>query len=164
MSETTLTDQPNAGMLLDGDAPRLASTPMTAPAPGERKPQLDAPVIELPADAPTLPVVSPVLASAEVTTRPDTPATAPTTEEADAPVEDSESDHPMAHLMPSKSAPSEASKRAAEIRAAKKAKAKKIKIGVAAGFLVFAVAAGPPLFGWLTDAINEAGNTSTVQE
>ena len=45
--------------------------------------------------------------------------------------------------------------------AAKKAKGKKIKIGVIVGFLVVAVAAGPPLFSWLTDAINEAGSVST---
>jgi hypothetical protein len=69
----------------------------------------------------------------------------------------------MAHLMPQKSAPSEASRRAAEARAAKKAKAKKVKLAVAAGFLVVAVVVGPPLFKWFNNALNEAGNTSTEE-
>ena len=75
----------------------------------------------------------------------------------------SEPVHPMAHLMPQKAAPSEASRKAAEIRAARKAKAKKVKFGVAAGCLLVAVVAGPPLFKWLGNAINDAGSTSTEQ-
>lgn len=69
----------------------------------------------------------------------------------------------MAHLMGAKKSPSEASRKAAEIRAAKKAKARKIKIGVAIGAIVFAVAVGPPLFRWLSNALDEAGDTSTEQ-
>jgi hypothetical protein len=70
-------------------------------------------------------------------------------------------EHPMAHLMPQKSKPTQASIRAAEQRAIKKAKAKKIKVGVAAGALVVAAVAGPPLWSWLTNAINEAGGITT---
>ena len=65
----------------------------------------------------------------------------------------------MAHLMPEKLQPSEASIRAAEIRAAKKAKARKIKIGVAIGAVVFTAVVGPPVARWTIDAINEAGST-----
>ena len=71
--------------------------------------------------------------------------------------------HPMAHLMPEKTAPTEASLKAAAIRAARKKKAKRIKLGVAAGFLVVAVVVGPPLWSWLTNAINESGGASTEQ-
>jgi hypothetical protein len=73
------------------------------------------------------------------------------------PVDGAESGHPMAHMMPSKSKPSAAAARAAEIRAARKAKTRKIQIGVAIGALVVAALAGPPLVSWLTNAINEAG-------
>ncbi len=70
----------------------------------------------------------------------------------------------MAHLMPSKQMPTEASRHAAEQRAIRKAKSKKIKIGVIAGVLVVSAVVGPPLGKWLVDAVNEVGNTSTVDE
>ncbi len=67
--------------------------------------------------------------------------------------------HPMAHLMPEKMKPTEASLRAAEARAAKKAKARKIKIVVWVCILAFSAVVGPPLGKWLVNAINEAGST-----
>ena len=70
-------------------------------------------------------------------------------------------EHPMAHLMPARSKPTEASIKAAELRAAKKSKAKKVKILVAIGALVVTALVGPPAVSWLTGAINEAGDTST---
>ena len=78
-----------------------------------------------------------------------------TTEVSDGPV------HPMAHLMPGKTAPSEASRKAAQLRAAKKARAKRIKFGVAVGFIVAAVVVGPPLWNWLTDTFDESGSITT---
>lgn len=191
MSDTTLDGQPDApSLLLDDDAPRLSSAPLHAPTPTAGAPAPATPPGEAPS-APSLPVVSPVLASAEATMQPESPATpapappveapptptlpdvapvlasAATTMHADSSDGDQDEDakvdadgepvHPMAHLMPAKSRPSEAQRRAAEQRAVKKAKARKIKIGVAAGFLVVSAVVGPPLFSWLTDAINEAG-------
>ena len=70
-------------------------------------------------------------------------------------------EHPMAHLMPAKSKPTLASIAAAEQRAIKKAKAKKIKIGVFVGALAVSAVAGPPLVSWFGNALNEAGDTST---
>ena len=64
----------------------------------------------------------------------------------------------MAHLMPEKTGPSEASRRAAEARAVKKKKAKKVKIIVGVCALAFTVVVGPPLAKWTMNAINEAGN------
>lgn len=102
-------------------------------------------------DLPTLPTVAPAVHQA-----------GPAVNEAEAPVPTDE--HPMAHLMPTKSASSEASRRAAGIRAAKKGKARKIKIGVALGALAVTAIVGPPLGKWFVDAINDAGNTSTEVE
>jgi len=172
---------------LDGDAPRLASAPTIATLPTERNPPApslapslappptmpgaptlsDAPALP---GAPTLPVVSPVLSSLNTPLAPD-PTTAveqangaqpnPATDDA---AVAAEPDHPMAHLMPTKTMPNEASRRAAEKRAVHKAKSKKIKIGVISGMLIFTAVVGPPLGKWLVDAVNEAGNTSTVEE
>jgi hypothetical protein len=64
----------------------------------------------------------------------------------------------MAHLMPEKAGPSEASRRAAEARAIKKKKAKKVKIIVSICALALTVVLGPPLAKWTIDAINDAGN------
>lgn len=177
---------------LDGDAPRLGSTaPMSAPtappgistsaptapaAPSVDTPPPVTPTLELPS-LPSLPTASPVLTSPAGLASPDdgidatgprpaAPAPVPVPDDAAASSTTetpSEPVHPMAHLMPEKAAPSESSRKAAELRAAKKAKAKKIKIGVAAGFLVVAVVVGPPLWGWLTNAINESGSTSTEE-
>jgi len=66
----------------------------------------------------------------------------------------------MAHLMPEKSKPSEASLRAAEARAVKKKKAKKIKIIVGGCALVVTAVLGPPLVKWTVNAVNEAGSVS----
>jgi hypothetical protein len=71
--------------------------------------------------------------------------------------------HPMAHLMPTKSVATEASRRAAKARAAKKAKARKIKIGVAVGAIAVGAVVGPPAGKWLVNAINESGSTKTEQ-
>jgi hypothetical protein len=113
-----------------------------------------------PTDGPSLPVVSPVLTAPAAPVLPAV-ATAPTAPAGhDAPESTAPKEHPMAHLMPAKSVPGEASRRAAEKRAIQKAKAKKVKIGVAAGMLVFTGLVGPPLGRWLVTAINEAGSTN----
>jgi hypothetical protein len=130
-------------------APGAAPTPTPPPAPAA-EPTFVAPA-ETGPDAPVLPSL------------PTATACAPSTAESDedgAPSDSGEPVHPMAHLMPVKTAPSEASKRAAEQRAIKKAKARKIKIAVAIGAIVVAAVAGPPLFRWVANAVNEAGNTS----
>jgi len=148
-------------LTIDGDEPRLASGPIAAPAPAET-PDVFAPTSQVPAHAaaPTLPLVSPVLPESS-------PTAARTPHGTEGPREsdtvDNENPHPMAHLMPQKSIVSEASRRAAEQRAEKKAKARKIKIGVAIGSLVVVGVVGPPLGRWLADAVNEAGSTSTEE-
>lgn len=176
MSDTVVNDPADAGtpadttgFFLDGDAPRLSATPTIAPPPGGRSEPMtpSMPTIQnLPADAPTLPAVSPVLSSPATTLLPSASTSADHSDSTDGSSEavETEPEHPMAHLMPTKSAPTEASRRAAEIRAARKAKSKKIKIGVVAGMLVFSAVVGPPLGKWLVDAINEAGDTTTVEE
>lgn len=169
----------------DHPAPALPGLPTndaTSPAPeassdpDARTPPLPTP--EAPAngsftDIPTAPAASPTLPSAGAPTdAPTLPSSAPATAVATATETGDEpgstdgpaaAAHPMGHLMPQKSAPSEASKRAAEIRAAKRAKARKVKIGVAVGALVVAALAGPPIFGWVSDAINEAGSTDVEE-
>jgi hypothetical protein len=212
MSETALTP-PNEmtppaapeNTFLDGDAPRLGSTPLTAPAPmgGGATPAATGSVA-----APSLPVGSPVLSgpsspmhtSADLATAaapatppapvaeaapatpsipapslPSLPTAAPAVPAAPAQVTDAadtdtaqapsqgDAEHPMAHLMGGTSRASEASQRAAELRAAKKAKAKKVKIFVAIGALVVSAVVGPPLWSWFTNALNEAGTTSTEE-
>lgn len=169
------------GFFLDGDAPRLASAPilppapMGAPGPTDQTDQTDQAAGSVPsepepttttapepsddasrvahqlvgvdpADLPSLPTASPVSVS-EI----DDETTAEAVEPAD---------HPMAHLMPAKSKPTEASMRAAAIRAEKQAKAKKIKIGVAIGAIVVTAVVGPPLWSWLSNAVNEAGGST----
>ena len=179
MSETALTptnETPTSGpasMLLDGDAPRLGSTPLTAPSPmGAGVPVAptsqradvfgaDTPAPALPATAapsipapslPTLPSAAPAIPSATASQLEDGTET-PTTG----------SEHPMAHLMGGATKVSAASQRAAEIRAAKKAKAKKMKIGFVIGALVFAAVVGPPVWSWFTNALNETGTTNTEE-
>jgi hypothetical protein len=191
MSDTAVTPtNPTAspatsnGMLLDGEAPRLGSAPIIPPAPmgGAGTPTTTDPGTATPsasvispvlsseespmhADEPRFATNAPVISEAEMPTLPTaapTAPTAPTPTDTDAvPAEDAEPQHPMAHLMPSKSKPTEASIRAAEQRAIKKAKAKKIKIGVVVGALVVSALAGPPLVSWLTNAINESGSLNT---
>lgn len=183
IDETPAASETSTSFLLDGDAPRLGSPrpmqPSLVPTPA---------FVDLDG-GPTLPVVSPVLSDGAPTlpslpalpgaaaisgaglpTLPSLPAlpgvpapagTAPSAGPGEEPTP--ERRHPMAHLMPEKIKPSEASLRAAEARAVKKAKAKKIKLAVAAGLLVLAVVVGPPLGRWLVDAINEAGSTKSEQ-
>lgn len=153
------------GFFLDGDVPRLGSAPLIAPAPlgtdevsggtavttaapepeplrfAEQAPLLDE------TDIPTLPTAAPEATPIIIE------------DESDDETDADPDEHPMAHLMPSKSKPTEASMRAAELRAEKKAKAKKIKIGMAIGALVVSALAGPPLFSWLSNAVNEVGVT-----
>lgn len=181
MSETALTptnQTPTAGhmsMLLDGEAPRLGSTPLTTPAlmggvstvpavptgadvsgadmPAPLMSAAVAPSLPAPA-LPTLPAAAPVVPTTASAQHEDgtegEPTAAATT-----------SDHPMAHLMGGATKVSAASQRAAEIRAAKKAKAKKMKIGFVIGAIVFAAVVGPPVWSWFTNALNETGTTST---
>jgi hypothetical protein len=160
---------PSIELMLDGDLPRLATEPSAAPPPELRHQTGDLEgTIVMPDDAPVLPLISPVLTAPGIQAVPsgdqtDDDTTSPTTEQTDA-TENGQAEHPMAHLMPVKSLPTEASRRAAEQRAIKKAKAKKIKIGVAAGALVFSAVVGPPLGKWLVDAINDAGDTTPAEE
>lgn len=176
MTDTAVTTTETAppatpdGMFLDGEAPRLGSAPIIPPAPmGSTGTQ----VASDGAGAAPLPVVSPVLAEerfakqkppvddADLPTLPTVETTRPLSTEDDVDDEpeddDGEPRHPMAHLMPAKSKPTEASIRAAEKRAVKKAKAKKIKIGVAVAALAVAALSGPPLVSWLSDAVDDAG-------
>jgi len=150
---------------LDGEAPRLGNGPSMTPPPVATPTEFAAPPSEFatpqpmsPTDGPTLPVVSPVLTAPALPAGGAVSAAPPGDDasESTAPPE-----HPMAHLMPAKSVPGEASRRAAEKRAIQKAKAKKIKIGVAAGMLVVTGLVGPPLGRWLVTAINEAGGTTS---
>ena len=172
VNDTTNTLAPDGNTLapdgntlsLDGDMPRLGSSaPMIPDLPAATFTNIDS--------GPTLPVVSQVLTDNSSPTLPTLPSPTLPTPAIAAPaiaVPDTgetagpgEPRHPMAHLMPEKTRPSEASLRAAEVRAAKKAKAKKIKIGVAIGAIVVGVVIGPPLARWTIDAINEAGSTKT---
>ena len=170
MSETAVNDTTNTlapdgnTLSLDGDMPRLGSSaPMIPNLPAASFTNIDS--------GPTLPVVSQVLTDNSSQTLPTLPSPTLPTPAIAAPAiavpEDgvtagpAEPRHPMAHLMPEKTRPSEASMRAAELRAAKKAKAKKIKIGVAIGAIVVGVVIGPPLAKWTINAINEAGSTKT---
>lgn len=160
----------HARFFLDGAMPRLATGPTPGVAPDKRQrstPISAAPVANsmpnpsLPS-LPTLPVVSPVLDSPAALAHGSVPTAAPTSDEAAA--VSAPARHPMAHLMPEKMAPSEASKRAAEARAAQKKKAKRTKMIVIGCMLVFTAVVGPPLWKWLTNALNEAGKTTPVAE
>lgn len=166
---------------LDGELPRLGTATLTAPPP-----ESDAPLVgagptgtaglALPS-LPTAPSVAPsqpgtahpsaAPAGLDVAGLPTLPSAPPARTEATESAPEggpaTTVDHPMAHMMPPKASPSEASRKAAEIRAAKKAKGRKVKIGVAVGAIVIAVVVGPPLFRWFGNAINEAGSTSTEQ-
>lgn len=179
MSDTANSDvfAAPSGLLLDGEMPRLGSaTPMM--------PNLPAPTIASVDGGPTMPLMSPVLTDDASTTpmpgmpalpslpMPSLPVNTPPAPVLSAPAltemetatlapAPAEPRHPMAHLMPEKGKPSESAIRAAELRAAKKRKGKRIKIGVIVGFLVVAGVVGPPAFKWFSNAVNEAGKTST---
>ena len=140
VSETVVNETTNE-LILDGEAPRLGTS-----------------------SAPMLPNVPPASAFSNVDSGPTLPVSAPTplAPPSESGVEaSSEPRHPMAHLMPEKAGPSEASRRAAEARAAKAKKAKKVKIIVWSCVLVVTVVVGPPLAKWTINAINEAGNMKT---
>lgn len=139
----------SAPVLASPGLPGLRSHPTTPAAPVPVAIPTPDVALDTTADLPSLPTV----ASAVHHAVPATPATQTAAQPA--------SEHPMAHLMPQASAPSEASRRAAEIRAAKKAKARKVKIAVAVGALVVAAVVGPPVGRWVVDAVNEAGSTTT---
>ena len=160
VSETVVNETTNA-FLLDGDAPRLGTT--SAPILPNVPPASSFGSVD---SGPTLPVVSQVLTDGSAPTLPTLPVSAPTppapasSESAPEPL-GTEPRHPMAHLMPEKIKPSEASLRAAEARAVKKKKAKKVKIIVGVCALAVTAVVGPPLAKWTIDAINEAGKVST---
>ena len=184
MSETAVNHHTDtAASVGDDDTPRLASAPISAPTlPGQSAPMAPPPSFVAPTEAPAMSVApsgAPDLPMSvpEVDTPalPSLPTVAPATPQrvaemaADEEGTGSESApgepaHPMAHLMPAKSKQTEASRRAAEARAAHKKKAKKVKIAVIAGMIAFTALVGPPLFKWLSNAINEAGDTKTVEQ
>lgn len=160
VSETV--DDTTNSFLLEGDAPRLSTS--SAPMLPNVPPASSFANVD---SGPTLPVVSQVLTDGSAPTLPTLPSPAAMAiaeaasivalEEADK-VE--ERRHPMAHLMPEKIKPSEASIRAAEARAAKKKKARKVKIIVGVCALAVGVVVGPPLATWTIGAINDAGKLS----
>jgi hypothetical protein len=183
MSETAVNHHTDtAARVGDDDTPRLASAPIAAPTlPGPSTPMAPppssaptaAPTMSVaPSGAPDLPMAVP---EASAPALPSLPTAAPATPQrvAEMAAEDDgtgsesasgEPSHPMAHLMPAKSKQTEASRRAAEARAAHKKKAKRVKIAVIAGMIAFTALVGPPLFKWLSNAINEAGDTKTVEQ
>ena len=55
-------------------------------------------------------------------------------------------------------------KKASTAKDIQKAKAKKTKIGVISAVVVVSAIVGPPLARWVIDAVNEAGNVSSVVE
>lgn len=68
--------------------------------------------------------------------------------------------HPMAHLMPERTKPTEAQIRAAELRAANKKKSRRAKVLVVVSAVGLGFFAGPPLAAWVVDAVNESGSTT----
>ncbi len=159
----------HARFFLDGEVPRLATGPTAGVAPDKRErstpisvpPVGSTPTPSLPS-LPTLPVISPVLSSHAALAH--GPAGIADHVSDDAVEVSTPARHPMAHLMPEKMAPSEASRRAAEARAAHKKKAKRTKLIVIGCMLVFTAVAGPPLWKWLTNALDEAGTTTPAVE
>lgn len=168
MSDSAVNDTLGT-FLLDGELPRLgeparpvvtpdlslaADVSFAPPPPGS------APLLQ--SSAPTLPTPtlgSPVLPGS---VQPSIPTTATPTGESDEPAVEAEAPrHPMAHLMPEKTQPSESSLRAAQLRAEKKSKARKKKLIGLVIFLAVAALVGPPLGRWLVDAINDAGKVQT---
>ncbi len=161
-----------AGSPLLPNVPRPAATP-----PEPRSVPLTAPTGDVSTPAGGMPRLAPSLPSAPSTpsVTADIPAhTAGTipiepelVEVVQAIVEEEESrfvetpEHPMAHLMPQRTKPTEAQLRAAAIRAARKKKSRRIKIIAAVLVIGTGALAGPPLAAWLVDAINESGKTST---
>ncbi|HUF98880.1 MAG TPA: hypothetical protein VMM60_12195 [Ilumatobacter sp.] len=72
--------------------------------------------------------------------------------------------HPMAHLMPVRTKPTEAQQRANQLRAAKKKKSRRIKVVAVIATVAFGALAGPPLATWLVDAVNESGSTTNTTD
>ena len=122
VSDTVVNETTNA-FLIDGEPPRLgtSSAPMLPNVP----PATSFSNVD---SGPTLPVVSQVLTDGSAPTLPTLPVSAPTPPtasiESTSEAATGEPRHPMAHLMPEKIKPTEASLRAAEARALKKKKAK----------------------------------------
>lgn len=163
MRDSTTNENPVDAFLIDGDMPRLAAPVLPQATPAAQSTALlvtpealfappapgSAPLLK--ADTPSLPM--PVLAA------PVPSGSSPVaSDDGEAVVEPR---HPMAHLMPEKSKPTEASMRAAALRAEKKAKARRTKIIVGVVMLAFTAVVGPPAFTWLADAVNEAGSTKS---
>lgn len=67
--------------------------------------------------------------------------------------------HPMAHLMPQRTKPTEAQVRANELRSWKKKKARRAKVLVVVAAVAIGAFAGPPLAAWVIEAVNEPGTT-----
>ncbi len=170
MRDSTTNETPVDAFLIDGDVPRLAAPVLPKPTPVSTASPLlvtpDALLAPPPpgsaplliADSPSLPMpmlAAPVLSGAGSSSGASDDGDGDGT---------SEPRHPLAHLMPEKSKPTEASIRAAQLRAAKKAKARRTKIIVIVVMLAIAAVVGPPAFRWLADAVNEAGSTKTDEE
>jgi hypothetical protein len=160
---------PSPMLSAPGSAPVLGSPelPSLPSLPTAVKPPSPTPS-PITADPVTTTVMAPDMTTSDLPTLPTVTAAVhqavPATGDTAVPPSATPDEHPMAHLMPQKSAQSEASKRAAGIRAAKKAKGRKIKIGVAIVALAVAAIVGPPLGKWFVNAINESGGTSTEIE
>lgn len=143
----------NAPVLPSASAPIVSTPPAPEPKNAEERFALNAMEFDT-ATLPTLPEAGPVAPVMVESVEPETT-------DGEQGSTDGAEKHPMAHLMPAKSKPTLASTRAAEQRAIKKAKTRKIKIGVFIGALAVSVVAGPPLYSWFGNALNEAGDTST---
>ena len=72
--------------------------------------------------------------------------------------------HPMAHLMPPRTKPTEAQARANDLRASNKKKARRTKVLVVVAVVAIGAFAGPPLAAWVVNAINESGATTDPTE
>ena len=72
--------------------------------------------------------------------------------------------HPMAHLMPPRTKPTEAQLRANELRASNKKKGRRTKLLVVVAVVAIGAFAGPPLAAWVVTAINESGATTDQTE
>jgi hypothetical protein len=152
------------------DGTNVAAQPsITAPGPDAVRP-LPSAAPRSSEPAPVLPLVSPVLSSpwaaptataVQADSAPDHPAEPHIDPAGDSPDADAEPEHPMAHLMPAKSKPTEASRKAAELRAAQKKRSRKIRNRVIVGLVAFTAIVGPPLGMWVVDAVNEAGSTGS---
>lgn len=168
MRDSTTNENPVEAFLIDGDMPRLAAPVLPQAAPAANPTLLVTPDALLapppPGSAPLLMADTPALPTPMLAAPVLSGSSSASTESSDDGDGPAEPRHPMAHLMPEKSKPTEASLRAAQLRAEKKAKARRTKIIVGVVMLAFAAVVGPPAFRWLADAVNEAGSTKTDEE